>query len=119
MAGFELTSDAAQLGDRLAAAGRLAAELEPVNQRAGQLVLADSHAPRRSGQLGASVRADATTGGVTIAGHTPYWTFVHWGAPRRHVRAQPWLLAALRADEAAILELYATHLRDTVDTIGE
>jgi hypothetical protein len=119
VSGFELTTDAAQLAAKLTAAGRLVAELEPVNQRAGELVHADAHAPRRSGRLGASVRVAAAPDGFTIAGHTPYWTFVHWGAPRRHVRAQPWLLSALRVDTAAVIQLYADHLADTVATIGE
>lgn len=118
MTRLELSTDADQLAASLRAAGQLVDDLEPVNRRAGEVVGA-TPAPRRSGQLGASVRADATATGVTVAGHTPYWTFVHWGAPRRHVIAQPWLLAGLRANESQIVELYATHLAGVVDTIGE
>lgn len=118
MAGFELTHDADQLAAGLAAAARAVGELEPVNQAAGAVVVA-APAPRRSGRMGDSVRAAATTTGVTVAAHTPYWTFVHWGAPRRHIIARPWLLAGLEANQEAIIDLYRSHLADSIATIGE
>jgi hypothetical protein len=69
--------------------------------------------------LAASVRADVTANGATIAGHTRYWTFVHWGAPRIHVIAQPWLLDQTRAREADILSLYQEHAAHAVAQIGD
>lgn len=118
MANLQLDSDAAQLARTLLRAADELAELEPVNKRAGELIAAGP-APRRSGQLAASVRADATANGVVVGSALRYATFVHWGAPRRHVIAQPWLLDQTKAREADLIELYRDHAADVVADIGD
>ena len=88
----EFTADTAQL-EQLArdlhAAGIKLAELDPVNTEAGRVVHAAARPPRRSGVLAASLQADATAQGVVFGSTARYWTFVHWGAPRRNIRARP------------------------------
>lgn len=118
MTQLELSSNSEEVARRLLAMGDQLAQLEPVNARAGELVQAAS-APRRTGLLGASVNADATANGVTVGSSLRYATYVHWGAPRRHVIAQPWLLNQTKARETDIIELYRDHAADAVARAGE
>lgn len=90
-------------------------DLETVNTEAGRVVLAAARPPRgATGQLGATLTARATGRDVTMAAGVRYWTFVHFGAPRIHVKAQPFILAALLATRAEVLDLYTTHTRDSL-----
>lgn len=120
MAGLEVEGAAQldQLGAQLHAAGVQLADLEPANTEAGRVVHAAARPPRRSGALVASLRADATPGGVTFASSARYWTFVHWGAPRRNVRAHPWWPEAVAATRTEVLAVYAAHATDTLTKIG-
>lgn len=118
MAEFQLSSDAADVARRLMRAADELLELEPVNQRAGELIAA-APAPRRSGLLAASVQTDAFGGGVEVHSGLRYATFVHWGAPRRHVIAQPWLLDQTKAREADLIELYREHAADVAARVGD
>lgn len=112
--GFQVGTDEVEAAARqLLDAADALADLEPVNARAGDVVAAGP-APRRSGLLGSTVRADATANGVVVGSTLRYATFVHWGAPRRHVRAQPWLLAQLAARQADLIEFYRDHAADAV-----
>lgn len=116
MSEFQLDTDAARVADALMRSATQLGELEPVNRQAGAIITA-APAPHRSGLLAASVRADVTAHGVTAAGHTRYWTFVHWGAPRRNIAARPWLLAPVAEPDPRIIELYANHMATTVAAI--
>ena len=107
-----------QLARELRAAGVKLEDLEPVNAEAGRVVEPAARPPRRSGALAASLRADATANGVTFGSTARYWTFVHWGAPRRNIRAHPWWPEALAASRTELLSVYAKHAADTVKTIG-
>lgn len=106
---FQARHDADQLARQLdTAAGKLA-DLDATTAAAGELVAAGP-APRRSGRLAAGVTvAHLSGGGVAVASTAPYYSFVHWGAPGRHVRAQPWLALQLAASQDRILDLYTTH----------
>lgn len=115
---LQLSSNAATVAGGLRAAAAELPQLEPVNRRAGELVAA-APAPHRLGGLAASVRADATATDVTVAGHTPYWTFVHWGAPKIHLVARPWLLAATQARQSDLVELYTDHAAAAVALVGD
>lgn len=119
MSRFEL--DAAQL-DQLArdlrAAGQELDDLEPSHREAGRVVLAAARPPRRSGTLAASLRADVTGQGVVFASTARYWTFVHWGAPRRHMRARPWYPEAVDHNRDDVVAVYAQHAADTLKQIG-
>lgn len=118
MTDLELSSNAADVARRLLRMGDELQQLGPVNERAGELVAA-APAPRRSGLLAASVRADATANGVVVGSSLRYATFVHWGAPRRHVIAQPWLLDQTRARETDLINLYIEHAAAVVARAGD
>lgn len=107
-----------QLAAELRAAGVKLADLEPVNTEAGRVVTPAARPPRRSGALAASLQADASAHGVTFASTARYWTFIHWGAPRRNIRAHPWWPEALAATRTEVLAVYARHATDTLKTIG-
>lgn len=118
MAGF--TADTAQL-DRLArdleAAGADLARLDPANTAAAEVVMAAARPPRRTGTLAASLVARVTGQGVTFASTARYWTFVHWGAPRRNLRARPWYVEAITPRRDLIVAAYAEHARDALKHI--
>lgn len=70
----------------------------------GAEIVADEAKPRtpkRTGALMATVRTDA---GRVVAGSTTvvYAGTVHWGSPRRHIRAQPWIAEAGRRAEGRV-----------------
>lgn len=97
------------------AAADTLADLEAVNSEAGRIVLARTQPPRgATGQLGANLRAQATGREVVMASTVRYFTFVHYGAPRINVHAQPFVLAALRASVSEVADLYAEHARDSL-----
>lgn len=115
MAGLQVTHDADQVAERLHRAAAALGDLEPTNAAAGRLILARANPPRRTGVLAAGMFAKATEAGTTLASSAPYWTFVHWGAPRRHVRANPFLLAATQATTREVVALYTEHAREALD----
>jgi phage gpG-like protein len=118
MADFHADSNAAELARDLAALGlELTDTVEAASKRAGALVLAGAHAPRRTGALAASLLPDATSDKVVIGSPLRYATFVHWGAPRRHVKAQPFLLTALESSKAEVLDLYTAAASDALATV--
>lgn len=107
-----------RLAQQLRTAARSFTELEPVYEQAGA-VIAAAPAPRRSGQLAASVRADVTPNGVTVGSDLAYASFVHWGAPRRNVRAQPWLLTEVETAQSELVGLFETYAAHVVARIGD
>lgn len=117
MTDLHLTSNAATLAREFTRAGEDLEDLEAVNAEAGRVVLAAARPPRRSGALAAGLRAVVDSRGASLASTVPYWTFVHWGAPRRHVKAQPFILAAVQASRSEVLDLYLTHARRVVGDI--
>lgn len=111
------TEAIAALGAALARAGLELVDLESANTQAGRVVLEAARPPHRSGRLAASSRADATRNGVTFASTARYWTFVHWGAPRRHITARPWFVQALAANRERVVAVYADHAADTLKKV--
>lgn len=112
------TAQLDQLARQLRAAGVQLDELDPVNQEASRVVVAASRPPRRSGALAASLRADVTGREITFASTARYWTFVHWGAPRRNMRARPWYPEAVAHSRDEVLGVYAKHAVETLNKIG-
>lgn len=118
-AGFKAdTAELEQLAVELRAAGVKLADLEPVNTEAGRVVAAAARPPRRTGTLAAGSRSVASPGGVTFASTARYWTFVHYGAPRRNIKAHPWWPEAIAATRTEVLAVYTRHATDTLKTIG-
>lgn len=115
MADFRASHDAGAVADKLHRAAEQLGDLEPVNTDAGQVIMAAARPPRVSGRTAAGMFARVTPAGASLASSAPYWTYVHWGAPRRHVKANPWLLAATRASTAEVARLYLAHVQDSLD----
>ncbi len=115
MAGLQVTHDADQVADKLHRAAAALGDLEATNTEAGRLVLARANPPVRTGRLASGLFAKTTNAGTDLASSAPYWTFVHWGAPRAHVRANPFLLAATRATTREVVALYTEHAREALD----
>lgn len=110
----ELERFAAQCHEAAAELG----ELESANIEAGRVVVAAARPPRgTTGQLGAGMHADASHNGVTWASSARYWTFVHWGAPRRHMRARPFFVEALQLSTDQLVDVYRVHANDALKGI--
>jgi hypothetical protein len=107
-----------QLGDQLRAAGVQLGELDPAHAQAGRVVLAATRPPRRTGYMANHLTAGPGANGVVFASTARYWTWVHWGAPRRHVKARPFYPEALHRSTDEVLAVYADHARDTINKIG-
>lgn len=121
MAEFRIDdSELAAFASQLAAAGHQLADLEQPNSAAGRVVLeaARPAAPMDTGTLSGSLTADPAGDGVVWASSARYWTFVHWGAPRRNMRARPFFLEALEADQDRILAIYADHANETLRNLS-
>lgn len=84
--------------DDLAGAGRDAAARIVPRARGG--------APRLTGALAGSVRADVTRVEVALSSTLTYARPVHFGSPRRNVPARPFLTDAILAREAAVVDIY-------------
>lgn len=115
MADFTIDdSQLAAFATQLAGLGVELADLDDSNTEAGRVVLAATRPPRASGYLAASVAADVSANGVVFASTARYWTFVHWGAPRRNIQARPFFRDAVRASETDVLAVYAQHAADAI-----
>jgi hypothetical protein len=99
----------AQLAAQLVEAGDRVLDLDTTHADAAELLASGSRPPRRSGRLAAAVRADVGPNGWVVGYPIRYATYVHWGAPARNVRAQPWLLQAATAETADLERLYTEH----------
>lgn len=108
------TSQVDQLADQLHRAGLDLADLDAANADAGREVITASRPPRATGYMATNLTATATGQGVTFASAARYWTFVHWGAPRRNVRARPWYPQAIRANTSDVVAVYAAHARKSL-----
>lgn len=76
-------------------------DLKDAHRRVAEMVAerSASRAPRRTGRLAATVRPAGTQSAAIVrAGRAtvPYAAPIHWGWPKRHIAAQPWI-----ADTAA------------------
>lgn len=117
MSDLTLSSSADRLARQLLDAADQLTDLGDVNADAGAIVVASAEIPQRSGRLAASVHSAASPGDVVIGSPLRYATFVHWGAPRRGIRARPFLLASAELRQSDLIQLYADHARRVVDTI--
>jgi hypothetical protein len=117
VSGLQVDSDAAAFARRMFDGADALADLDATNAEAGDLVLSSADVPRRSGSLAAGVRYAATPDGVTFAASVPYWTFVHWGAPGRGIRARPFFSNALELRQSDIADLYREHAARVVSSL--
>jgi hypothetical protein len=113
---------ARELRRTLKRAGDDLADLKAANAKAGQTVAqwAAVKAPRRTGALGASVRAGKAVGRAQImAGNAavPYAGVIHWGWPARRITAQPFIVEAAQATQPAWEAAYLDDMQRVVDRV--
>lgn len=107
-----------QLARQLYDAGHELDELAPANEAAGRAIIAAARPPQRSGAMAAGQTVKATATGAAVFSTARYWTFVHYGAPRRNLRARPWLSQAIPPARDDVLAVYAKLIGATLDKIG-
>lgn len=95
-------------------------ETTVINRAAAELVAetARTKVPRRTGRLGASIRAGATkrTASVRAGGaRVPYAPPIHWGWPSHNIAPQPFLYEALDARKAEVIYLYEKRIKALVE----
>lgn len=96
----------------------LRAALKAVNKVIADKVVARAlpNVPRRSGRLAARVKALAGERSASVKAGTPsatpYAPPVHWGWPKRHIKAQPFLTDAAASVERGVADDYEAALNE-------
>jgi hypothetical protein len=122
MTGVYQVTGAKELRRTLKQAGADMGDLKAVNRRVGELV-ADAARPRvpvRSGRLVASIRPAAAAAKVTIragSARLPYAGPIHWGWPKHHITANPFLSDAAIRTEDTWVGYYFDELQAVVDGV--
>jgi phage gpG-like protein len=78
---------------------------------------ARTRAPRRSGALAASVRAEPREGNGAVVAAAPYAAYVEFGVPSRSIPARPFMAGALKATAPAVTDLYADETRRVMSQV--
>jgi HK97 gp10 family phage protein len=81
---------------------------------------AEPRAPRKSGRLAASIRAQGTQreGRVAAGGASvPYAGPIHFGWSARNIEPQPFLTDALHAEEATVVDIYVEETDRLIDRV--
>jgi hypothetical protein len=112
---------ARELRRTLKAAGDDLEDLKHVHATVARYVSlrAAAMAPRKSGRLAGSVRgSQAKTSATVRAGgaRVPYANVIHWGWPRRHIAANPFLVNAAHTTEPTWTNYY---LREVERIMGK
>jgi hypothetical protein len=84
-------------------------DLKVVHAEAAKLVQLAARAPVVSGALAASIRSSGTArSGVVRAGKksVPYAGPIHWGWPKRNIKANPFLSKALETETDEVVDVY-------------
>ena len=113
---------AATLRRTLRQAGDDLADLKEAHKAAGAIAggRARATAPRVSGRLAGNVRWSGTATAATIraGGRTVLYAGpIHWGWPRRHIAAQPFITEAAQDTEAAWSAVYEAAVAGIVNRI--
>lgn len=110
-----LRRDLRALGDDLA-------DLKDANAGAAAIVAAaaSARAPRRTGRLAASVRGNRAVGRARVnagGAAVPYAGPIHFGWPRRHIEAQPFVYDAAQATEPIWRAAYEQAVERALDRV--
>ena len=103
---------ARELRRTLKAAGDDLSDLTKVNATISRYVAAcgaAAMAPRRTGRLAGSLRGSQAKASATVragGARIPYAGVIHYGWPRRHIRAQPFLVDAAHQTEPTWTRFY-------------
>jgi hypothetical protein len=103
-------------------AGEDLSQMNRANQAVSGFVAARAagSAPRRSGRLAGSLRGSGgRTAAIVRAGgaKVPYASPIHWGWPRRNIRAQPWISEAATSTESTWLGMYADAIEQILNKV--
>lgn len=96
-------------------------QMKGVNAEAASVVERAVVVPRVSGRLAGSVRSSGQARtGVVRAGKAsvPYAGPIHFGWPKRNIRANPFLSSALERQESAVVEVYERGVGDLIRRHG-
>lgn len=106
----------ASLRRDLADVGRELADLESAHDATARVVLPEirTRAPRVSGALGNSMRADVAGDGVAFTSALPYFGPVHNGWPAHGIEPNPFAVDAVLAAESEIVEIYGEDVDQTL-----
>lgn len=86
-----------------------AGDLKHVHGEAASNIAGSVNPPVRTGRLAASVRSSGQAGaGVIRAGKAavPYAGPIHWGWPRRNIKANPFLVTAAERKTPQTIDIY-------------
>lgn len=111
---------AARLRRDLARAGVDLNDLKAVHRQVAALVAAAADPPRRSGRLAASVRPGATRRAAIVragGARVPYAGPIHWGWPKRGIKARPFIAAAAQDTEAQWYGLFLAAVEDIIEQV--
>jgi hypothetical protein len=113
---------ARELRKTMKAAGDDLGELKDAHQAVGNMVVgvARGLAPNRSGALAGSIRATRTISGVGIkagGARIPYAGPIHWGWPKRNIRANTFLSDAAMTTESEWVALYEAELDKILERV--
>ena len=95
-------------------------ELKDAHREAADVVVGATRAPSRTGRLAGTVRPGATkTMAIVRAGYAsvPYAGPIHWGWPKRNIRAQPFLSDAAQSSEPTWVQAYEREVNEIIDKI--
>lgn len=112
---------AARLRRTLRQAGDDLGSLKAAHTKAAKIAADAVNAPRGpSGRLASSVRSSGTkTAGILRAGRAsvPYAGPIHWGWPRRGIRANPFLSEGAQNSESQWLPVYEGAVDDAINQV--
>lgn len=103
-----------QLAKDLRQAGQDVGDLKAANKKVADIVVtqARANAPKRSGKLAATGRSGQAAAKVSVrfgSNQVPYANPIHWGWPKRHIKANPFLY---RAVDETRSDWYAQYVYD-------
>lgn len=110
---------ARRLRSTLRKAGASLSDLKAPNRAAATIVAghAQSVVPRKTGRLAGTIRPAATQrAGIVRAGYkrVPYAGPVHWGWPKRRIKAQPFLARTAKVTEPIWVKEYELVMRASI-----
>ena len=109
--------------ERLAATSRAAAadlaDMDTANRAVGEVVRARaaSNAPKVSGALASSLRADSTAVDVVVYSTLAYAAPINFGWPARGIASQPFITNALNDAQAMVEAQYAAKVGKDISQV--
>jgi hypothetical protein len=119
MADSVTVEGAARLSRTLDHAADDLGKLDTANTRAPETVAAAARAraPRRTGTLAGSVRAESGEGMGRVVVDAPYAGYVEYGVPSHRIAARPFLAEAVEQTGPAVVDVYADDVARVVSQV--